>query len=191
MDRNKPDVSIIVATDNRGVIAKNGNIPWRSPKDLQWFKLHTVGKTCLVGRKTFDTLPPQVVINRHLKKVSREDCLPNFTPKEWVQWATEDDIVEKPFTYRLMDEIMVIGGAEIYDMFLPLTTRIYLTTIDTMITGDGEPRTIFRFPNWNEWEEIYKSKQERDEKGCLLEEPTKLGLDLKFQIFQRKCNNNE
>jgi dihydrofolate reductase len=190
MSLNKPDVSIIVATDNRGVIAVDGNIPWKSPKDLQWFKQQTVGKTCLVGRKTFDTLPPQVVINRHLKKVTREEGQPILKPSEWVQWAREDDVVEKPFNYRLMDEIMVIGGAEIYEMFMPLVTRIYLTTVDIFVPA-SETRTIFRFPDWNEWEEIYKSKQDRDEKGCLLSDPSKLGLDLKFQIFQRKRSVNE
>ena len=174
--------SLIVATDNRGVIAKAGEIPWYSSKDFKWFKMHTVGKGCVVGNTTFETLPKFGLSNRIVQRFGhyRTDLQ---DPLDWLADLSDVMIRDKRVFAR---EIMIIGGAKTYDYFMPVVNRIYLTTVDTFIpsTTDGEPLTLFKFPNWNQWENIYQSL-EHDEKATVEHDPTIKGLNLKFNIFQR------
>lgn len=173
--------SLIVATDRKGTIGKAGVVPWSSPRDMNWFRMHTLGKPCLVGRKTNETLPNGLKDRSLLevKRGTRNEC-----SLDWLWDATN----LRSEQFQLHRDIMVIGGAQIYEMFMPEATRIYLTTVDTEIVATTEePLTMFKFPDWTEWESIYKV-HDHDQRGKVLGLPEELNLT--FQIFQRKYKDN-
>lgn len=178
-----PTCSLIVATDNRGVIAKAGKIPWHSPKDFKWFKANTVGKLCIVGHKTYLDLPNHHLSDRPLLVFRKGTVLESR--EDWLQEAKY--LISSPRTLPVTNETMVIGGSQTYRFFMPLVSRIYLTTIDTFVpsTSPEEPSlTLFQFPNWNEWKMIYQSL-EHDEKASIHHDSKVKGLNMKFNLFQR------
>jgi len=131
-------VSLIVATANNNVIGHNNELPWHLPQDLKYFKSVTLGKPVIMGRKTFESigkpLPGRtnIVITRQ-KNWQVSGVLVASSVAEAVdiakQFRTEQN--------NPGDEIMVIGGAEIYRSALPLANRVYLTRIDVDIQGDA------------------------------------------------------
>jgi len=133
-----PKLSAIVAMDQNNVIGREGDLPWRLPSDLKHFKAVTMGKPCLMGRKTWESLPfalpgrPNLVLTRdQTYKATRAEIyhdVPAF--------------VGKGFEYAGLlgqDEIMLIGGAQLYDMLLQYCDRLYVTHVQTEVEGD----TIF------------------------------------------------
>jgi len=129
-------LSLIVATANNNAIGRHNELPWHLPEDLKYFKSVTLGKPIIMGRKTFESigkpLPGRtnIVVTRqqHWKHagvlVARnvEEALAIGK-----QFHSEQN--------KLADEIMVIGGAEIYRHALPLANRVYLTKIAVDVDG--------------------------------------------------------
>jgi len=146
-------ISIIVAVDENWIIGKKEGLPWKLPADLKHFKTLTTGHTVIMGRKTYDSigkpLPDRIniVISRNNPNIS--DCINVSSVKEALEAAPDNQ------------EIFIIGGAEIYNQFLPLTQKIYLTKIHHQFNGD-----IF-FPKLNlyEWTEVERQIFEADEKN--------------------------
>ena len=142
-----PRIAMIVATSRNGVIGRGGDLPWRQSADLKWFKAKTLGKPVVMGRKTFESigrpLPgrPNIVITR------REDFVAEGV--DVVQSITEGFSAARAHAERLdVDEICLIGGAEIYQVAIAQVGRIYLTVVDTIIApfelGDAfMPSLIF------------------------------------------------
>ena len=132
-------ISIIVATDLGGVIGKDGDLPWRLPADLAHFKRVTMGKPILMGRKTWESigrpLPGRtnIVLTRN----------PDFQA-EGVRVVHDVDEARRLAETEGAEELMIIGGAEIYAMFLPHADRLYLTRVDTRIEGGDA-----HFPPWD------------------------------------------
>lgn len=127
-------IGLIVARSENGIIGNKGKMPWYLPADLRWFRKHTLGKPCIMGRKTFDSLNDgQPLPNRTNIVVTRGV---GNTHSD-VQWALDPQealwIAAKLCPSR---EIMVIGGAEVYRAFLPIVTRIYLTIVYGVFEGD-------------------------------------------------------
>lgn len=117
-------LEMIVAADARGGIGNRGGLPWEHHKeDMAWFREKTVGKTLIMGRKTYESLPGPLE-GRHLVVMSRsmED-----TQKEGVEVARSMEEVGRIWNARPEDQFIVIGGAEIYKQFLPLVEVIYWT----------------------------------------------------------------
>jgi dihydrofolate reductase len=125
-------VSMIVAVAENGVIGNKGLLPWRLSADLKMFKQLTSGKPVIMGRKTWDSLPRKPLPNRTNIVLTRDTSFAaagaNTTslPDEAIALAHN----ENP------DEVFIIGGADIFRAFLPLTTRIYLTRIHANPQGD-------------------------------------------------------
>lgn len=123
-------ISLVVACGRNNVIGSGGSIPWHVPADLKQFKSLTMGKPIIMGRKTYQSigkpLPGRtnIVITRH----------PDFTA-EGIQIADSLDAAIKQ-AGALGDEIMIIGGGEIYRAALPIADRIYMTRIELAPEGD-------------------------------------------------------
>ena len=126
-----PLISLIVAVANNGVIGHKGALPWRIPEDLRWFRTHTVGKPVIMGRKTWDSLPKKPLPGRV-----------NIVMTNEPGWRAEGAITANDWDQAIaaagdVPEIVVIGGAAIYAMALPVVGRIYLTNVGLSPEGDA------------------------------------------------------
>lgn len=123
-------VSIIVAMSTNRAIGNDNKLLWNLPADMEWFKKHTLGKTVIMGRKTFESIG-RPLPNRNNIVLTRDK---NFKAEGVVVVHDLESVMR--IINSIYDEVMVIGGAEIYKMFLPLTNRIYLTTVEGTFAGD-------------------------------------------------------
>lgn len=119
-------INLIWGQDINGVIGKNGYIPWHLPEDMFFFRSMTLGKTVVMGRKTWESLPIKPLSDRENIVLSRSVVdLPGA-----IVFKSVSDILRQ---YKVEDEIWVIGGSEIYEAFMPyahklIITRVYLDT---------------------------------------------------------------
>ena len=110
-------LTMIFACDMNNAIGKDGDLPWRQSTDLQHFKKITLGGTIVMGRKTWESLPGRLPERRHLvmTRGNRED----------VDTITYQEVLE----LSKGEEIFIIGGGEIYTLFLPHVNKIHRTII--------------------------------------------------------------
>ena len=147
-------ISIVVAMAANGVIGQDNELPWHLPADLKHFKETTMGKPILMGRKTWESigrpLPGRtsIVITRD-STYSAAGCVVVNSIEAAITAAGEED------------EVMVIGGAELYRQVLPNADTIYLTRIHERFDGDT------RFPEIRdtEWQQLERVDHEADEKN--------------------------
>jgi dihydrofolate reductase len=137
-------LSIIVATDLAGGIGYRGDLLFKIKEDLKRFKELTTGKTIIMGRKTFDSLPNGALPNRHNIVITTNTNRPNtISPTESLTFKNNiDELIEQ---YKdCDDEVFVIGGGFIYKQFLPYCNKIYLTRVyrefqvDTFFKYNGD-----------------------------------------------------
>ena len=124
-------ITLIVAMSDNGVIGKDGKIPWRIAEDVHRFKSLTLGKPCIMGRKTWESLPRKPLVGRANIVVTRDSS-----------FRADGAIVAHSFDDALMsaagaEEIMIIGGVEIYEASLARASRIHLTEVHSRIDGDA------------------------------------------------------
>ena len=117
-------LTMIYACDTNGAIGKDGDLPWKQSSDLQHFKRITIRKTVVMGRKTWDSLPPGGLPNRRNIVMSR-------TPRQDVEVMSFEQILE----LSQNEELIIIGGGEIYSLFLPHCKEIHRTIIHTEVEG--------------------------------------------------------
>lgn len=131
-----PLLAAIVARSTNYVIGRDGDLPWRLRSDLQHFKRVTLGKPCLMGRKTWESLPfplpgrPNLVLTRDADY--KADGAEVFTDL----FAMVGRGAELAGAMGV-DEVMIIGGAQIYATLMPKIGRIYETEVDAVIDGDA------------------------------------------------------
>ena len=123
-------ISIIVAASENNVIGREGELPWRLSDDLRRFKAITLGKPVVMGRKTWESIG-RPLPGRDNIVISRQ---PGFEARGCQVVASTNEAVAAAAG---ADEIMVIGGSEIYALFLPEAGRVYLTRVHTEIEGDA------------------------------------------------------
>lgn len=128
---------------DNGVIGKGGALPWRIPEDMRHFKALTVGKPCIMGRKTWESLPRKPLPDRENIVVTRDTQF--FAEGAAVFHSLEDAFARACGAA----EICVIGGAEIYKATLPFATRIYLTEVRGQFEGDTT-LPLFDMSIWRE-----------------------------------------
>jgi dihydrofolate reductase len=134
-------MSLIVAVSRNGVIGLNNQLPWRLPDDLQYFKSVTMGKPLVMGRKTYDSIGRPLPGRTNI--VITRDA-------SWsapgVNVATTLDeallLARKACLDSGVDEVMVIGGEQIYRMTITVADRLYVTEVDAEIAGDAFFPTI-------------------------------------------------
>lgn len=129
-------LSLIVATAQDNVIGRNNELPWHLPQDLKYFKAITLGKPIIMGRKTFESIGKPLPGRTNIVVTRQKDW--NFSGV--LVAKSIEDAIDVAQTFRseqnsTTEEIMVIGGAEIYRHALTIADRVYLTRIDAKIDG--------------------------------------------------------
>lgn len=122
-------ISLIVAAANNDVIGSAGDLPWHLPDDLRNFKRLTTGKPIVMGRKTHESIGRPLPDRRNIvltrdAAYEAPGCEVVASVEEALEGVADDD------------EVMIIGGGEIYAAFLPMADRIYLTRVHADVDGD-------------------------------------------------------
>lgn len=142
-------LSIIVAAAKNGVIGCNNQLPWHLPQDLKYFKSVTLGKPVIMGRKTYESIGKPLPERTNIVVTRNKDW--SVASGLVVANSFEQGLLEAQkvldTTSLASDEVMVIGGAEIYRAALGLADRIYLTRVDVAPEGDA----FFAPLNESEW----------------------------------------
>lgn len=145
-----PMISIIVAMAEDNVIGIENRLPWSLPEDMKWFRRHTLGKTVLMGRNTYESIGKPLPDRRNLvltrdMAYQAPGCTVVHSDAEALAAAGDG-------------ELMVIGGASIYEQWLPRAQRLYLTEVHARIAGDAW------FPAFDrrEWREIERHDHAAD-----------------------------
>jgi dihydrofolate reductase len=125
----KPEITLILARADNGVIGRDGALPWRISADLKHFKALTAGKPMIMGRRTFESLPGLLPGRRHI--VLTRD------PTWQADGAEVAHDVDGAIALAGGDAVSVIGGAEIYALFLDRADRIELTEVHADVPGDA------------------------------------------------------
>lgn len=154
-------IALIVAMSESAVIGKNNQLPWNVPAELKYFRSMTRNKAIVMGSKTFASigkpLPDRYNIVLSRKKKFE---IPGLAGVQVVASPTEAiDCAEryiKGTNANADSEIMVLGGAQIYALFMPYATRLYLSIIPGVYRGD----TFFPAIDWKQWD--LKSEQAMD-----------------------------
>jgi dihydrofolate reductase len=121
-------ITLVVARAQNGVIGRDGKLPWHLPADLKRFKALTMGTSMVMGRKTFDSLPGLLPGRRHIV-LTRDPA--------WSAAGAEiAHSVDEALALARGERLSVIGGADIFTLFLPLADRIELTEVLADIAGD-------------------------------------------------------
>ena len=142
----KPPITLVVARAQNGVIGRGGGLPWHIPADLKRFKQLTMGTAMVMGRRTFDSLPGLLPGRRHIILTrNRNRCVPGAECAHGVGDAIQ--LAGK-------EPISVIGGSDIFALFLPLADRIELTEILADVDGDTSIPDPRHSADWREmWSE--------------------------------------
>ncbi|MFZ2523569.1 MAG: dihydrofolate reductase [Minisyncoccia bacterium] len=153
-----PNITLVVAMDRNMAIGKDRDIPWRGHlrRDMEHFKETTLGKTVLIGRLTYESIPEKfrplrgrtnIIFTRN-REYSATGCVISHSVEEICRLSETQ-------------EVMVIGGGQIYELFLPHAQRIIATLVETIIDGD----TFFPDVYHNQWGTNPLFVQHADEKN--------------------------
>lgn len=164
-----PVVTLVVALATNGVIGREGALPWRLPEDLRRFKAATLGKPIIMGRKTFESIG-RALPGRH-----------NIVLTRRTQWRPVDTdvtvVTDRESALRAagpVPEVMVIGGADVYALFLPKARRLLLTRVQADIPGD------VRFPDLEPtaWTTVSSDSFAADERHAYA---------MRFEVLERRA----
>lgn len=139
------EVIAIVARAIDGTIAQDGDVPWKISADLKRFKRLTMGKPMIMGRKTFDSLPGLLPGRRHIV-LTRQ--------KGWrAPGAEVAHTMDEALALAGDGDLAVIGGADIFALFMPITTRLEITEIYENTQGD-----VYMATPGPEWQAVRREK---------------------------------
>ena len=147
-------LALVVAVAKNGVIGMDGDMPWHLPDDLRWFVRHTKRKAVVMGRKTFDSIGGKPMKRRFNIVMTRQ---PDYVAEGChVAHSLEEAIAAAGDR----EELVVMGGAHIYKLFLPRANRFYLTRIQGAFEGD----TTFPPFEMSDWEISFHEHHPADER---------------------------
>lgn len=154
-------LSLIWAMTENRVIGNDGGLPWRLPDEMRHFMDSTMGKPVIMGRKTFQSM--KAPLPGRLNIVLTRDRA--WSPPQPDVLVVHDlqagiDVATVDAQESSVDEIMVIGGADIYALALPRATKLYVTYIEMAIAGD------VTFPEFDieEWQEVSSVEHPKDDR---------------------------
>lgn len=149
-------ISLIAAVADNLLIGSNNSLPWHLPADFRYFKENTLGKTIVMGLRTFESignkpLPGRknIILNNGDNYVVPEGCFVAKSIDELLKMVKDEE------------EVMICGGASVYKQFLPIANRLYLTYVHHNFEGD----TYFPEFNLADWKEVKRIDNESDEKN--------------------------
>ena len=138
------EITLIAAMSKDGFIARDERIPWHLPRDIQHFREYCAGKTLLIGRKTFEQMNGW--FQDHFPIVlTRQADYPASPGRAVSTLVAAVDFARG----RGVDELVVLGGGEIFAATAGMADRLLLTKVQTKL-GDGTPFPIQKFYGWNE-----------------------------------------
>jgi len=152
----RPLVSFVVAMDRNRLIGKGSGLPWRLPDEIRRFKAITMGHPVLMGRKTFETIPQKfrplpgrtnIILTRQ-KGYEAPGCIVVHSMEEALSAVSPEE------------ELMVIGGSQLFNALLPVVDRLYLTEIDGQYEGD----VYFPELDMTQWSEVAREEHPRDDR---------------------------
>jgi dihydrofolate reductase len=148
-------ISLIWAMTDDRVIGIKNSLPWKLPADMKWFRQNTLGKPIIMGRKTFESFGAKPLPQRLNIIVSNDQ-----------DYQAQDALVAKSIEAALQsaedaEEVMIIGGASLYEQTLPLAQRLYMTIVHAGVAGDAW------FPEFDlsQWEEKQRLEHPADDKN--------------------------
>ena len=147
-------LSIVVAMDDNHLIGKDNGLPWHLPADLAFFKKITTGNSILMGRKTYDSIGKPLPNRRNIVITRNPDIL--------IPGCEVVDSIDKALSITQdEEEVMVIGGADLFEQLLPDVSRLYITHIEGKLEGE----TYFPHYDVNDWLEVTRESHQPDEKN--------------------------
>lgn len=154
-------VSIIVAAAENDVIGRDGGLPWRLPDDLRWFRRTTMGKTMIMGRKTYESNGRPLPGRQTIVLTSRSDWVPPGPADEVRALVRVAGSLREAFEMvRDEEEVFVTGGEAVFREALPETDRVYLTRVHAEVEGD----TRFRGFDPAGFALVHEERHEADER---------------------------
>jgi dihydrofolate reductase len=165
-------LALIAAVAENGIIGRNNKLPWYLPEDLKYFKRVTLGKPVVMGRKTWDSIGRPLPGRTNIV-VSRQPDLAIEAVHVVADLRSALQLAESIGLIDGCDELMVIGGSELYSLALPLAQRLYLTEVHAQVTGDAS------FPDWSreEWAETCRERHRASETNP---------FDYSFVVYDRR-----
>jgi len=157
MSETDQQICLVAAMGRNRAIGLDGKMPWHLPGELQHFKATTMGKSIVMGRKTWESIGRPLPGRQNIVISRRADY-----PQQGFDLCAS---LQEAIAAAHSDEIMVIGGGELYSQALPLASRMVLTLVDC------EPAADTWFPVWDaaDWQEIsrqFKPSDERNPHAC-------------------------
>jgi dihydrofolate reductase len=147
-------ISLIVAAAENGVIGRQGELPWRLSDDLRRFKSITMDKPIVMGRKTWESIGRPLPGRQNIV-ITRQ---PGYAAEGCDVVSSVDAAIAAS---GAADEIMIIGGSEIYQLFLSRAERIYLTRVHADVEGDAS----FVLPDAADWRLTSDERHAADERN--------------------------
>ncbi len=148
-------VSLIWAMSDDGVIGAGNRLPWKLPADMRWFRRHTLGKPVVMGRRTFESLGAKPLPERLNIVITREQGY-QAQGARVVHSPEEALAAAEP-----AEEVMIIGGADLYRQLLPRAHRLYMTLVHGSFDGDA----LFPRIDRSEWREVDGQEFSADEQN--------------------------
>jgi len=158
----KKTITIIVAIAKNNAIGKDNDLLWRISDDLKRFKKFTTGKSIIMGKNTFFSLPERKLeFGKTNALPNRQNIVLTDDKEEFFNSVNTAYSVEEAINYATED-IFIIGGGQVYKTFLPLADKIYLTRVDK----DFDDADVF-FPeiDYSEWLEEYTETNPANDKN--------------------------
>ncbi len=145
-------IAIIVAMDKQGVIGRDNGLPWRLSADLQYFRRVTMGNPIIMGRNTHESIGRPLPGRTNIVLTRQDD------------YQADGCVVVRDISQALAacgdaEQAMVMGGASLYQQFLPLADQLYLTRVDAEVAGDTW------FPQWEpeQWQCLSREAHPADD----------------------------
>jgi dihydrofolate reductase len=164
-------ISLIWAMADNRVIGYNNSLPWRLPDDMRHFMNVTMGKPVLMGRKTFESMKSALPGRTNIVMTRDPDWYREGV-KVVTTLASGIELAENQGLIDDVEEVMIIGGAEIYTLALPLATRLYLTKVHAEPEGD----VFFPALDLSQWQLVSQKKFYADDRHS---------SDYTFEDYQR------
>ena len=136
-----PAIAVVVARGRNGVIGRDGDLPWKLRSDLQRFKAVTLGKPCIMGRATWESLPLKPLPGRLNLVLTRDQSYQESGKARGAVVCTSldeaIDIARETAVDDEVHEVCVIGGTKVFEAVLPKAKRLYITEVEAESEGDA------------------------------------------------------